>query len=218
MMNGGERTIPVNPAARCVSSCSAKSRRLINRFRKKRVLEVAVEKVLYGGGPKTVRFTKAFGFPDQRAIIALSREKGKVPFQFRYALDPEEVSSQDALARARLDYSALFSETVFLGQRLSSDGNDRHTVQIERSLHGPALAAAVVTGGRIFVDNSLRQWDPKTNSIVRIHETLSGKTLLAFPAPARWLRALRFSPDGKSLLVADEGALEVWPMPERRED
>lgn len=71
---------------------------------------------------------------------------------------------------------------------------------------------AAVTGGRIFIDGSLRQWDPETTSVVRIHETISGKTVLAFPAPTRWVRALRFSPDGGRLLVAGKDTLEVWPI------
>src|SRR5262249_46729737 len=36
---------------------------------------------------------------------------------------------------------------------------------------------AIVTGGRINVDRNLRQWDPGTQSVVRIHDTKSGRTL-----------------------------------------
>ncbi|MBT3202095.1 MAG: WD40 repeat domain-containing protein [Phycisphaerales bacterium] len=71
---------------------------------------------------------------------------------------------------------------------------------------------AMVRGGRIFVDASLRIWDPETTSMVSIHETLTGKTLQAFPAPDRWVGALRFSPDGKKLLVSCKNIVEIWPV------
>lgn len=71
---------------------------------------------------------------------------------------------------------------------------------------------AVVTGGRIFIDETLRSWDPKTASIVRIHETLSGKTLAGFPTSTRWAR-VRFSPDDNRLaIINDDNTIEVWDL------
>jgi WD40 repeat protein len=58
-------------------------------------------------------------------------------------------------------------------------------------------------------------WDPKTQSELPIHETLSGRTLLAFPASTRWVRNLTFSPDGRQLAIAiGDGTIEVWWLPE----
>jgi WD40 repeat protein len=53
---------------------------------------------------------------------------------------------------------------------------------------------------------------PGTQSVVRIHETRTGRTLGAFPASTRWV-SVRFSPDGKQLAVAnDDGTLELWDL------
>ena len=71
---------------------------------------------------------------------------------------------------------------------------------------------AVVTGGRIFVDRKLRQWDPQTQSVVRVHQTETGRTLGAFPASTRWV-SVKFSPDGKQLAVTnDDGTFELWEL------
>ncbi len=73
---------------------------------------------------------------------------------------------------------------------------------------------AVVTGGRIFIDDRLRRYDPETTSLVRVQDTLTGATRAAFPAPTRWCPILKFSPDGKRLaVVGDDGSLEVWDLP-----
>jgi hypothetical protein len=74
---------------------------------------------------------------------------------------------------------------------------------------------ALVTGGRLFVDDDLKVYDSKPQSIVRVHETITGKTMFAFPSPTRWIRAISFSNNGKSLaLVRDDGLIEIWPLPE----
>jgi WD40 repeat protein len=70
----------------------------------------------------------------------------------------------------------------------------------------------VVTGGRIYVDRNLRRWDPGTQSVVRIHDTQTGRTLGAFPASTRWV-SVKFSPDGKQLAVInDDGTFELWGL------
>jgi WD40 repeat protein len=75
---------------------------------------------------------------------------------------------------------------------------------------------AVVVGGRIHIDFSvregLRQWDPGTKTVVRIHDTKTGRTLGAFPASTRWV-SVKFSPDGKQLAVInDDGTFELWDL------
>jgi WD40 repeat protein len=75
---------------------------------------------------------------------------------------------------------------------------------------------AIVTGGRIFIDLDerlrLSKWDPKTPSLVRIHETLSGKTVGAFRASTRWIK-IQFAPDGQRLAVInDDDTIEVWDL------
>jgi WD40 repeat protein len=69
---------------------------------------------------------------------------------------------------------------------------------------------AVVTGERIYIDRNLRQWDPQTRSVVRIHDVATGRTLGAFPASTRWV-SVKFAPDGKQLAVInDDGTVELW--------
>ncbi len=72
---------------------------------------------------------------------------------------------------------------------------------------------ALISGGRLFIEDVFKWYDPKTQSVVRIHDTLSGKTLHAFAASTRWAR-VKFSPDGRRLAVInDDGTIEVWPLP-----
>jgi WD40 repeat protein len=55
--------------------------------------------------------------------------------------------------------------------------------------------------------------DPKIQTIVRIHETLTGKTLFAFPASTRWA-SVKLSGDGNRMaIVNDDGTTEVWTLP-----
>jgi WD40 repeat protein len=71
---------------------------------------------------------------------------------------------------------------------------------------------AVVTGGQIHLDRNLRQWDPQTQSVVRVHDTQTSRTLGAFPASTRWV-SVKLSPDGKQLAVAnDDGTFELWDL------
>jgi WD40 repeat protein len=82
------------------------------------------------------------------------------------------------------------------------------------SLHFTADGSrfCVVTGGLIHVDRNLRRWDPGTQSVVRIHDTQTGRTLGAFPASTRWV-SVKFSPDGKQLAVInDDGTFELWGL------
>ena len=77
---------------------------------------------------------------------------------------------------------------------------------------------AIVTGGRIYVDRHLRHWDPQTQSVVRIHETKTGRTLGAFPASTRWV-SVKFSPSGKQLAVInDDDTFELWDLSSLRRD
>jgi WD40 repeat protein len=56
-------------------------------------------------------------------------------------------------------------------------------------------------------------WYAKYPSVVRVHETLSGKTLLAY-SPSAAVYQLAFSPDGQRLATANaDGAIEVRDIP-----
>lgn len=75
---------------------------------------------------------------------------------------------------------------------------------------------ALVTGGRLFIGEGFKLFDPKTQSIVRIHNTDTGKTLFAFPSSTRWIRAIKFSPDGKSvLLIRNDNVIESRELPQK---
>lgn len=83
---------------------------------------------------------------------------------------------------------------------------------LDLAFSGDGERYAVVTGGRIHVDGSFRQWDPQIQSLVRVHETLSGKTLAAFPTATRRARC-QLSPDGKRVVVInDDDTLESWDL------
>jgi WD40 repeat protein len=88
----------------------------------------------------------------------------------------------------------------------------RGTSSLSLDFTGDGTRFAVVTGGRIYVDRNLRQWDSQTQSVVRIHDTEKGRTLGAFPASTRWV-SVKFSPDGEQLAVNnDDGTFELWDL------
>jgi len=71
---------------------------------------------------------------------------------------------------------------------------------------------AAVTGSRIYVDRNLQQWDSQTQSVVRIHDAQTGRTLGAFPTSTRWV-TVKLSHDGKQLAVTnDDGTIELWDL------
>jgi WD40 repeat protein len=58
-----------------------------------------------------------------------------------------------------------------------------------------------------------RSYDPKTQCIVRIHDTLSGKTLFAFPGSTCWAK-VKLSADGNRVAIVNgDGRIEVWALP-----
>jgi hypothetical protein len=69
---------------------------------------------------------------------------------------------------------------------------------------------AIVTGGRMSVSDELKIHDPQIRSIIRVHDTVTGRTLFAFYSSTRWTRAMTFSPDGKRLvLLREDGVIEA---------
>ncbi len=81
------------------------------------------------------------------------------------------------------------------------------------SFSGDGRRIALATGEGIYVDSNLVFHDPKTQSIVRIHDSLSGETLFAFPSSTRFI-SVKLSPDGKRVAVVnDDGTIEIWPLP-----
>lgn len=73
---------------------------------------------------------------------------------------------------------------------------------------------AVAADDMFFVENFRQGKDP-WGSAIRIHDTRTGRTLLATPASSWKIMALRFSLKGDLLAVAnDDGTIEVWPLHE----
>jgi WD40 repeat protein len=67
-------------------------------------------------------------------------------------------------------------------------------------------------------DLDLPSYNPAVQSLVRLHDTLTGRTVFAFPAESRCVE-VRFAPDGKSLaLTNDEGTVSIWQLPDRRQE
>jgi WD40 repeat protein len=84
----------------------------------------------------------------------------------------------------------------------------------EVSFSGDGRRYAVLASQFLPAEDIARQRDSKFQSIIRIHETLSGKTLFAFPALPGGA-GVQLSPDGKRLLVINfNGALELWNLPD----
>jgi len=75
---------------------------------------------------------------------------------------------------------------------------------------------AAVTGGRIFIDENLRQHDPGTQSVIRVQETLTGKEVWAVISPSRWIRDMVFDPTGTRLACVDHDGLRItlWDIPD----
>jgi WD40 repeat protein len=115
--------------------------------------------------------------------------------KYLYALDPNvDIFDRKTLTRIS---TKMLAGTDILSHSFSEDGG----------------RYALVTGGRIFISEQFRQYDPETQSIVRVHNTVTGKTLFAFPASTRWVH-VKLSPDGNRLAVVnDDGTIEVWKLP-----
>jgi len=76
---------------------------------------------------------------------------------------------------------------------------------------GDGARYVVAQGSRKFLDDNLRVWDSKTSTTIRVMETVTGRTVAAFPAPTRWVRSVALSRDGKSVAVVGRmGFLEQW--------
>lgn len=69
----------------------------------------------------------------------------------------------------------------------------------------------------VTVVTERRAWDDSTSAkrraLLRVHETLTGRTLLAVPLSQHVVLS-RLAPDGRQLAVAlADGTIEVWPVP-----
>jgi WD40 repeat protein len=72
---------------------------------------------------------------------------------------------------------------------------------------------AVAAGARREVGANLTIYEPSVQTEIRVQETLTGKTIFAFPAHSRWVKDIRFSPDEKQLAaVTDDGFIEIWKL------
>jgi len=72
---------------------------------------------------------------------------------------------------------------------------------------------AVAAGARRYVGDNLAVYEPDVRTVIRIQETLTGKTIFAFPTHSRWVKDIKFSPDSKHLAVlTDDGFIEIWDL------
>lgn len=73
---------------------------------------------------------------------------------------------------------------------------------------------AVATGQRGFVDRNLHLHEGGAQTMIRVHDLTTGKTLHAFPSPAKWVHIMTISPDGKRLvLLRDDSVIESYSLP-----
>jgi WD40 repeat protein len=72
---------------------------------------------------------------------------------------------------------------------------------------------AIAAGARRIVGDNFTIYEPDVQTIIRVQETLTGKTVFVFPAHSRWVRDIKFSPDAKRLaVVTDDGFIEIWDL------
>jgi hypothetical protein len=73
---------------------------------------------------------------------------------------------------------------------------------------------AVAAGSSIYIDRQLRTHDANLPTLIRVHDTRTGKTRAAFAPRSRWV-FMRFSPGGRRLAVVnDDRTIELWQLPE----
>jgi WD40 repeat protein len=101
----------------------------------------------------------------------------------------------------KVEVEKHFRKTDMLGLTFNADGS----------------RYAVITGGAIHVDRNLNRLDSGAQSLIRVHETKTGKTLWAFSPSTRWV-GVQFSPDGRKLAVEnDDDTIELWTLPESKD-
>ncbi len=160
--------------------------------------------------------------PDGKSLYAYAHSTGMISYCKAWSLPlkrgkAQELAQQD---EGGLDFGLVPGERyVYLASpkfRLLRRADLR--VVTSRSFRGMDLRPLSFSGdgGRYAVTASgergsaLPLADRRITSVVRVHDTLSGKTLGAFPAsPSR----LRLSPDGRQLVVVDgDNALALWDL------
>jgi WD40 repeat protein len=100
---------------------------------------------------------------------------------------------------------------------------DRNSVKLEaqKRLNGWDLLhisfssqgsyCAIAAGARRIVGDNFAVYEPDVHTIIRVQETLAGKTVFAFPAHSRWVSDIKFSPNAERLaVVTDDGFIEIW--------
>lgn len=153
-----------------------------------RCFELTVDRVIYGstnGGP--VRFSNPWNLvATQHVIVALvpTVYDDPAPFELKYDLPSDELESQTALARARLDYRVLSAQSIFVGKDLAVQGSFFHTVEVIRSLYGPDLKSGERVTVQISDFTPITERVPKvcTNEMIYAIASIdSGKNLRGAP-------------------------------------
>jgi WD40 repeat protein len=115
-------------------------KRLPQTRQRESLVEVTVEKVLYGClAGKTVRFAAPSLEPgNERQIWGLvpNQSEGPTDYALRYRRSAGEELAQKALAAARLDYHVLKADCIFLGRQTAVGDQFHGTVEVVRLLHG----------------------------------------------------------------------------------
>ena len=110
-----------------------------------RLFELTVEDFLYGScKEKTVRFSSPWRLAETNHVIVALVPRlydDPAPFEMKYELPADELKSQTALAKARLDYRVLSAHCIFIGKETALPGDFFHTVEATRSLYGPVFKA-----------------------------------------------------------------------------
>jgi hypothetical protein len=189
------------------------------------LFELTVETFLYGScKEKIVRFSNPWDLPEtNHLIVALvpTMYDDPAPFELKYDLPADELKSQMALARARLDYRVLSAHSIFIGKETAIHGNFFRTVEVVRSLYGTVLKSGEKVTVQIPEHISVMDRRPQMYSnemIYLITSVENGSTLYGLPPEVAketiYTMATRFERDQETSVRDALARRDSYPMVE----
>ncbi len=185
--------------------------------------DVQVDRVLYGSvAGKQVHFTHPWTVTEGEAqVFALVPTAYEDSYELKYTLDASEVSSQEALAEARLDFHTLAAQCIFIGKDLSTDGGYLHTVAVVRGLYGatPAKGQKVMVQISEFIRNTDKTPVVRGEEMIYfIQKSVPGKDVYDMPEDKAgetvYVMDTRLRADQEPLVLAALKRRDTYPVVE----